>query len=92
MPAMYALAQHDALVEAEQHLLPTERILSFLDDLYVLTSKARAATVFRTVAETVERRAGVQSHRGKLKAWCRGGGGAPQDLQALGAGGLDCQQ
>ena len=32
----------------------------------------------------MERHAGVQTHLGKLKAWCRGGGPAPCDLAALG--------
>ena len=38
MPALYALAQHDALVEADGQLLPSELLLAFLDDLYVVTS------------------------------------------------------
>ena len=54
MPALYALAQHDALVQAEQRLLPSEHIFSFLGDLYVVTSKARATAVFLDVAGAVE--------------------------------------
>eukprot|EP00959_Pyramimonas_sp_CCMP1952_P435189 9112610-Pyramimonas_sp.AAC.1 len=84
MPALFALAQHDGLVEAESALLPSEQILSFLDDSYVVTSKERAAAVFRTVADAVERRAGVKSHLGKLRVWSRGGGEAPPGLDDLG--------
>ncbi len=83
MPALFALAQHDALVEASGNLLPSERIFSFLDDLYLITCRVRAAEAFEEVASCVERHAGVQSHLGKLRAWCRGGGPAPADLQAV---------
>ena len=84
MPAFYALAQHDALDAARARLLPGEHILSFLDDLYVVTTKTRAATAFRIVADEVERHAGVRSHLGKLRMWCKGGGEAPPDVAALG--------
>ena len=83
MPALYALAQHDSLVAADGELLPRERILSFLDDLYVVTCRARACEACTTVTEAVERGAGVRTHLGKLRAWCAGGGAAPADLAAL---------
>ena len=86
MPALYALAQHDALVEASGGMLPSEHLFSFLDDLYIVTSKARAAEAFEEVADAVERHAGVQSHIGKLKAWCKGGGPAPADLAGISEG------
>ena len=85
MPALYALAQHEALVEADSNLLPDERLFSFLDDLYLVTSRARAAEAFEDVAGSVKRHAGVQSHLGKLRAWCRGGGPAPPELQDISA-------
>ena len=83
MPALFALAQHDALEEASGNLLPSERLFAFLDDLYVVTCKARAAAAFEEVASCVERKAGVQSHLGKLRAWCRSGGPAPADLRDI---------
>ena len=46
MPALYALAQHDALVSANGNLLPIERVFSFLDDLYVVTCRTRAGEAF----------------------------------------------
>ena len=42
MPALYSLAQHDSLVEADGSLLPQERLLSFLDDLYIVTSRDKS--------------------------------------------------
>jgi hypothetical protein len=46
MPALFALAQHDALVQASGNMLPDELLFSFLDDLYVVTSRARAYEAF----------------------------------------------
>ncbi len=80
MPALYALAQHDALVEASGELLPDEKIFSFLDDLYLVTCKARAYEAFLELSSRVEAHAGVQSHLGKLSAWSKAGGAAPVDL------------
>ena len=80
MPALFALAQHDALVTASGNLFLDELIFSFLDDLYVVTSRPRAYEAFEEVAGAVEAHAGVKTHFGKLKAWCKGGGPAPDDL------------
>ena len=83
MPALYALAQQDALVAADGELLPSAKLFSFLDDLYVTTTRERAAGAFEVVASSVERHAGVRSHLKKLKAWCKNGGEPPSDLEAL---------
>ena len=83
MPALFALAQHDALAEANESLLPDEHIFAFLDDLYVIASKARAGEALQEVAWKVETRAGVRSHTGKLRAWCKRGGPAPSDVQDI---------
>ena len=56
---------------------------AYLDDLYLVVPKHRAAAAYHTVAETVRDLAGVQSHEGKLRAWCSGGGPAPADVAAL---------
>ena len=50
MPALYALGQHRALVAINDQLLPTERLLAFHDDLYVLCSPHRVADVHIVVA------------------------------------------
>ena len=83
MPALFALAQHDALVRASEEMLPDEYVFSFLDDLYIVASKARAAEAYEHVAWHVEQHAGVQSHAGKLKAWCKAGGPPPDDLRDI---------
>ena len=85
MPALYALAQHDALAAAASQLEEGERIFAFLDDLYVVTTRDGARSAFETVAGEVETRAGVRSHLGKLRAWCRSPAPRPASFDDLGA-------
>ena len=84
MPALFALGQHSALQAAATQLLPGEQLFAYLDDLYVVCTRERAAAAFKAVADSVYAHAGVKSHLGKLRAWSRGGGEAPADLAALG--------
>ena len=70
MPALFALAIHDSLRTADMQLSGGEHIMSFLDDLYVVTSRARALDAFETVANEVEQGTGIQTHMGKLQMWC----------------------
>ena len=63
MPALYALAQHAALAAASQRLHEGDWLFAYLDDLYVETTRARAADAFQIVAQTVEDRAGVRTHQ-----------------------------
>ena len=58
-------------MEAASHLLPTERVFAYLDDLHVLTTQAREREAFQTIASAVERDAGVQTYfRGAARsAW-----------------------
>ena len=44
MPAVFVLAQHDGLVAASQNLLPSERVFSSLDDLYLVTTRREQAS------------------------------------------------
>lgn len=87
MPALYALAQHDALAEAAGRLGQDEWLFAFLDDIYVVTTRDRATHSYHVVAECVERRAGVRTHLGKLQAWSAGVGEAPQGLDGVRADG-----
>ena len=59
-------------------------VVAFLDDLYVKTTKDRARAAFDAISSAVEEHAGVKTHLGKLRAWCRAGGAAPPDLAELG--------
>ena len=57
MPALFALAQHEALVTANTELQEDEYIFRSSDDLYVITKRARAEAAFKTVAQHVENKA-----------------------------------
>ena len=80
MPAFFVLARHDALVQADGNLLPSEHIFAFLDDLYITTTASRAAEATSTVTTPVERHAGVRSHLGKLRMWSTTNKPAPQEV------------
>ena len=84
MPALYSTGQHSGLEAAAGNLHPGERLFSFLDDLYLITTRERARAAIDEVTQTIEHHCGVRSHMGKLRAWCRGGGPAPPGLAALG--------
>ena len=84
MPRLSALAQHDARVSAASKPRPNERLFAFLEKLYVLSTPGRAATVFHSVAQEVETQAGVKSHLGKLRAWCRKSLPPPADFASCG--------
>ena len=83
MPVLYALGQADALEHAAEQLHEDDTIFAFLDDVYVVTSRTRAAVAFRTIADCIERYAGVRSNLGKLEAWSPSGGAAPPGLEAI---------
>lgn len=83
MPALYALGQHEALKSAAQQLHPDDQIMAYLDDVYLLTNKDRAAEAYRIVSREIENKAGVKPHLGKLEAWSRKGGDAPPGLEQL---------
>ena len=83
MPALYALAQHRALVVAQGQLQAGEHVFAFLDDLYVVSSRERAVSAYMVVSKAVSEHAGVKSHQGKLRMWSRAGGPAPAEVAAL---------
>ncbi len=42
MPMMYALGQHDGLDEARSLLPPSDALIAYLDDIYLLTQEQHA--------------------------------------------------
>ena len=60
-PALFALAQHDALVAASAHLQEGEFLAAFLDDLYIVTTPERARAAFDSTA------AAVAEHKARVK-------------------------
>ena len=78
MPALYALGQHRALVAVSDQLLPTERLLAFLDDLFVLCNPHRVANVQQALWEHFR----ISAHQEKTQIWNRAGE-APKRWRAL---------
>ena len=48
MPALFSLGQRSALHTIQQHLLPNESLLAFLDDVYVVVPPDRVRPVYDT--------------------------------------------
>ena len=46
MPALFALGLHQALIAVQASLLPSERLLAFLDDIFVVCSPERVSDVY----------------------------------------------
>jgi len=85
-PALYALGQHDALAAADAQLRPGECLAAFLDDVYLVTTPARARESLDVVTTSIETRAGVAANLGKTRVYNRAGGPAPPGIAELGAG------
>ena len=83
-PALYSLAQHDALAAAQGRLERGEFLAVFLDDLFFVTTPARARPALDDVTRTVERHAGVPANLGKTRVYRASGGPPPPDVEALG--------
>ena len=83
-PALVSLAQHDGLERAAAELRPGEELLAYLDDLYVITSSARAKPALDVVATCVEEHCGIASNVGKTRIYNTTGGPAPCGVAELG--------
>ena len=81
MPALFALAQHDALIAARAKLHKDDLLFAFLDDLYVVTTRERAREAFNVVTEEVSSKAGIHTHLGKLRLWSKTGGERPPGFE-----------
>ena len=84
MPALFALGIHEAVEEVSTQLHPGERIFAFLDDIYLVAPRHRAAEVYKLMARTLEQRAGIKADIGKAAAWSKNGGPPPPGVNDLG--------
>ena len=82
MPALFALGQHDGLVEGASHLHDDDFVVAYLDDLYVRTTRERAEEAYKAVTKAVQEHAGVRTNTGKLRVWSRAGGPPPPGFTA----------
>ena len=73
MPMLFSLGQHAALTAIAERLEDGERLLAFLDDLYVVTTPLRSVAVHEVLREELWRHAKISVHHGKTCIWNRGG-------------------
>ena len=85
MPALFSLGLAQALSEAQSRLRANELVIAYLDDLYIVTSPARARQAYDAVTEVVRARCGIEPNGGKTACWNKAGV-APPGIAELGAG------
>ena len=73
MPMLFSLGQHAALMAVAARLQDGEKLLTFLDDLYIVTSPGRTVEVHNILREELWRHARISVHQGKTRIWNRGG-------------------
>ena len=59
MPALYAVGQHAALLEAHSALQPGEHLYAYLDDVYATCAPDRVGAVFGALRAASRDRANV---------------------------------
>ena len=72
-PMLFALGQHQALVEAQARLSGDEKLFAFLDDIYITSSPGRVLEVHTIIQEELWNHANIHFHHGKTRVWNRGG-------------------
>ena len=82
MPLLYALGQHQTLRSVQCQLRPSEGLLAFHDDIYVVTSLERTCEVHTILREALWDNNRIQIHVGKTQTWNRAGV-VPRDFDNL---------
>ena len=83
VPLLFCLAQHHALVAANERLEAGEHLSAYLDDLYTSCEDPdRISEAHSALGEELERHANISIHHGKTKVW-NSGSLEPAGCQAL---------
>ena len=69
MPLLYSVGQHRALEAISRELLGSEKLLAYLDDIYVITKPDRVGDVYTAVRQNLWVHACVSINNGKTKVW-----------------------
>ena len=83
-PALYSLAQHQALENASRQLEPGECLAAYLDDVYLVVPPHRARPAYDIVAAELTHHAGVAPNPSKTRVYNGQGGLAPDGIRELG--------
>ena len=84
MPALFAIGLHRALLATKACLPANEWLGAFLDDVYLVTTRASASAAFGSVAASLKTHAGIDVNMGKCRVWSKTGGEAPPGISELG--------
>ena len=69
MPALFALATHQALVALQPKLRLEERSLAFLDDLFLTAQPDRIQPLFQAASRCLYERARISLNHAKTRVW-----------------------
>ena len=83
-PALFALGQHESLARAAETLHPSDCLMAFLDDLYLVTVPDRCRGSLDAVTHSVAEGCGIASNLGKTRAIGAIAGAAPPGVAELG--------
>ena len=73
MLLLFALGHHRALRSVQSHLLADERLLSFLDDIYVVSQPERTCELYGILARELWVHSRMRINGGETQIWNRGG-------------------
>ena len=65
MKLLFSLGVHNALAAGKSRMAPSEHLLAFLDDTYILSLPQRARPLYDVMDTTLETGAGIQLHAGR---------------------------
>ena len=69
MPALFSVALAPALHDLQRELRPTEQVLAYLDDVYILASPDRVALLYRRLEDLIWQRARLRLNASKTRVW-----------------------
>ena len=85
MPALYAVAQHEAFNDLQNQLHDGKAVFAFLDDVYVVALPERIRELYDLLAAALWNRARVRLHESKTRIW-NAAGEEPPNISDLAAG------
>ena len=73
MPLLFALGQHASLRAIDDRLAEGDRLMAFLDDVYITTDPERLQHAYECVERVLWRHSRIRVHEGKTQVWNSGG-------------------
>ena len=69
MPAIFSVALAPALHDLQREPSPTEQVLAYFDDVYILASPDRVALLYRRLADLIWQRARLRLNASTTRVW-----------------------